>query len=248
MVSFDKAFAVSHIQMQGDFLNGVVNWVYSYPKNVTILGGAQEPYTYLGEATLNWNGNPANLVAGYINNSKSFRNIVLVFNQTAGGWPSSTMGQLAIPGDVRLFACNPGSAFSVNNIGSVYVGAEREGSKGWVRVKDGNIFHTGQILVSSDRKLKSNIVDADLQKHYEDISKIQVRQFDKGHLKNLTGVIAQEVEEVDQDLVEDVDGIKSVKVDSLVHKLLATVKVLQNRIDELQNKPATRSRRKKCPT
>jgi hypothetical protein len=96
----------------------------------------------------------------------------------------------------------------------------------------------------SDERLKKNIVD--LETGLEEVMSLKPRRFDwkKGegsNAKNVAGFIAQEVETVLPDLIDDfmhddLDDAKSVKMGDMIPTLVKAIQEQQTQIDELKAK------------
>jgi hypothetical protein len=96
----------------------------------------------------------------------------------------------------------------------------------------------------SDERLKKNIVD--LETGLEEVMSLKPRRFDwkKGegsNAKNVAGFIAQEVETVLPDLIDDfmhddLDDAKSVKMGDMIPTLVKAIQEQQEQIDELKAK------------
>ena len=114
---------------------------------------------------------------------------------------------------------------------------------------NGNISYNGTLTPPSDAALKEGIVDADLDHQWDDIKRIQLRNYrwkaepERG---TMLGVIAQELETISpglivKDLDDDgnvVEGSCKVKVDALYMKMLGALQVAQQRIEALETRLA----------
>lgn len=105
--------------------------------------------------------------------------------------------------------------------------------------------------IASDRRLKENIEDADLNICYNDIKNLPLRIFKwkdsyikKHNVKDKTnlGFIAQEVEQINKKAVitkiknqYGLEDFKSINKDQLIMSLFGAVKKLQNDIEEIKN-------------
>lgn len=103
---------------------------------------------------------------------------------------------------------------------------------------DSNLIVTGAIFNTSDERLKENISkieDEDVDKLFTINPLIFSYKEDLKHKKHY-GVIAQEVEKVFPELVEDNNnyGYKTVNYQELTPIMLAKIKKMQNEIDELK--------------
>ena len=88
----------------------------------------------------------------------------------------------------------------------------------------------------SDRNLKEDIVDA--PSALNTINSLRVRNFKyklQGDGKVHTGLIAQEVEDIDSSLVSETDEIKSIFSKELYHKMLKSIQELSTKVTALEN-------------
>jgi hypothetical protein len=113
--------------------------------------------------------------------------------------------------------------------GTLYIQIEQGGN-----VKN----NTGVYGTISDQNLKENITDTTSK--LDDLKKVRIVNYnlknDSNKIKML-GVVAQELEEIFPNLVdEDVDGIKSVKTSIFIPMLIKAIQELSDKIDELENK------------
>jgi hypothetical protein len=105
----------------------------------------------------------------------------------------------------------------------------------------GHFTATGDINSSSDIRLKDNIQT--LEGSLDKVNQLRGVEYDridmrmKGEEKyHQLGVIAQEIEKVYPDMVnEDVDGMKTVSYQQLIPVLIEAVKELSTRVEELEN-------------
>lgn len=105
----------------------------------------------------------------------------------------------------------------------------------------GHFTATGDINSSSDIRLKDNIQT--LEGSLDKVNQLRGVEYDridmrmKGEEKyHQLGVIAQEIEKVYPDMVnEDVDGMKTVSYQQLIPVLIEAVKELSARVEELEN-------------
>ena len=110
---------------------------------------------------------------------------------------------------------------------------------------DGEIHSTNTSITSlSDERLKENIVD--LETGLSEVMSLKPRRFDwkEGEgsgKKNLSGFIAQEVETVLPDLIDDfmhddIDDAKSVKMGDMIPTLVKAIQEQQTIIDDLKSR------------
>lgn len=104
--------------------------------------------------------------------------------------------------------------------------------------------------VASDERIKENIVDADLNRCYDDIKSLKLRRFryrddfiNNHHIedKNVLGFIAQEVKgiypksvDIQPNELYNIDDFHSLNVDQLVNSLFGAVKKLITKVEELE--------------
>ena len=109
---------------------------------------------------------------------------------------------------------------------------------------NGNIVNANDSYGAlSDERLKENIIDATPKLH--DLMKVKVRNFNlKGDKTKQIGVVAQELEEVFPNMIDETKGLnpddetlyKSVKYSVFVPMLIKAIQELEARIKELENK------------
>lgn len=170
---------------------------------------------------------------------------------------SSVTGSILLSGDLQ--------ANSNNILGVAKVGAASDdeyfdfGTDAMIKVAidnaedfrfvDGGTFHANADVVAfsstvaSDEKLKTNIVST--KYGLDDILKLDGKEFDwKKHLnqKHDIGFIAQDVQKVIPELVNEVDGLNgdeshlAVDYAKLVPVLVNAIKELKNEIEEIKKK------------
>ena len=106
----------------------------------------------------------------------------------------------------------------------------------------GDVFAGGDVVAyaSSDERLKDNV--AEISNALDRVEKLRGVSFDWNDKQSVysghdIGVIAQDVEEVLHELVENRDnGYKAVKYDKLTAVLIQAVKELSAKVKELENK------------
>lgn len=118
---------------------------------------------------------------------------------------------------------------------SIGVGVAASGTSGVIRATNDVIAYH-----SSDERLKDNIQEIpDALQKVEEIKGVEFDWNEKQdvHTGHDIGVIAQDIEKVLPELVEDRDnGYKAVKYEKLTAVLIQAVKELSNRVKELENK------------
>ena len=93
---------------------------------------------------------------------------------------------------------------------------------------------TGDVIAYSDKKLKKNIKTLDGSKVY----KMRGVSFDRKDTdKSSSGVIAQEIQEIAPELINETDGTLGVAYGNLSGYLIEAIKELKQEIEELKNKP-----------
>ena len=143
-------------------------------------------------------------------------------------------------GDDVEFFCNGSHMYTDLNsgIGNWYI---RDGSTTRFTFDDaGHFTATGDINSSSDIRLKDNIKT--LKGSLENVKKLRGVEYDRTDLRmhgdkryHQLGVIAQEIEKVYPDIVnEDDDGMKTVSYQQLIPVLIEAVKEQQNQINDLK--------------
>jgi hypothetical protein len=98
---------------------------------------------------------------------------------------------------------------------------------------NGDIYATGDVISASDKNVKDNIktIDNSLQL----INSLRGVSYNlKANGERSMGVIAQEVEEVLPELVDDSTGVMSVKYNGLIAVLIEAVKDLSGQVGELK--------------
>jgi len=87
-------------------------------------------------------------------------------------------------------------------------------------------------IMMSDRKLKKDIVSAeDSLEKIEKLNPVEYKWKETGKIDG--GVIAQELEEIMPDAVEEIDGIKHIKPMMIIGHLIGAVKELNEKIEQL---------------
>jgi len=128
----------------------------------------------------------------------------------------------------QLYGQNGQQGFLVSNWGAW--GAYCDTSGNWTA--------TGNVTAYSDEKLKDNVevIDNALEK-VSAIRGVTYNRNDSDDYVRQTGVIAQEVEKVLPEVVqENSDGIKTVAYGNMVGLLIEAIKEQQQQIDELKAK------------
>ena len=98
----------------------------------------------------------------------------------------------------------------------------------------GTVVASGDITAFSDKKLKDNILTLDGSKVF-DMRGVSFTRNDLDN-KESSGVIAQELEKIAPELVqEDENGIKGVAYGNVVGYLIEAVKLLKEEIEELKS-------------
>jgi hypothetical protein len=117
----------------------------------------------------------------------------------------------------------------------------------WTFVYAGTVNYT-TLVNASDRRLKRDIVDDECKDHCDHVKSLKLKRYkwdhDKGEdAKEHLGLIAQEVAEVDPDLVDTKEcGQLGIRTDRLIYKMLATIQTLESRVSTLEKLLAEPSR------
>ena len=146
---------------------------------------------------------------------------------------SSSKAQTAVSIQTERNSSDAGIPFEIRNTyGSVYDSHTRE----QIFKVDyaGNVTAT-TYNATSDRRLKENIIDYTPKKS---ILALPIKKFDFiNGSKNQIGCIAQDLQKICPELVvEDKDGMLSIKESKLIYLLLDEVKKLKVEVNELKNK------------
>jgi hypothetical protein len=252
-ITLPKYFCLSRLKFTAQLINGTTDLSQRFPRKMTILGSTgYGSYHLIDTATFDWSGglttsNIEKVTA--MRHGKKYKTFVFVVNLIQGGGTSSPV-LCTIPSFLQMYGAEPGVYFSVDSQGGLVAGNQvvGESNYGFAKIINGTVNYTGALNFLSDRRLKSDIVDANLDEIYDGVKAMKVRKFTKAGKTDIVGVIADELESVDPKLIGEIDGYQNVELDGIVMRLLGAVKKLQDKVDQLENKPATRSRRKKCPT
>jgi len=97
----------------------------------------------------------------------------------------------------------------------------------------GTVTATGDVVAYSDKKLKKNIKTLDGSKVYK-MRGVSFDRIDTG--KKSSGVIAQEIQEIAPELVNESDGTLGVAYGNLTGYLIEAIKELEARVKELEKK------------
>ena len=107
------------------------------------------------------------------------------------------------------------------------------------------------LLISSDQRIKSNIDHkAGKRDLTEFLNLLETATYDKslyGLKRHETGIMAQSAErsKVGRQFVHEVDGVKRLNPDAALNPILGSLKLLHDRIGELEKKPKKKKRGKK---
>jgi hypothetical protein len=163
--------------------------------------------------------------------------------------------RMRIDSSGQTFAISEGTAFSAGVTAgagtstAIYVGryggtagSFNSGTVSYVVWSNGNVVNTNNSYGAySDIKIKENITDATSK--LTDLLKVKIKNYNLiGDNKKQLGVIAQELEEVFPNMVEEIkdynsnETIKSVKYSVFVPMLIKAVQELSDKITTLENK------------
>jgi len=112
----------------------------------------------------------------------------------------------------------------------------RSASDIFVIDNNGNVTASGTVTANSDIRLKDNIelIETPIEK-LEKIRGVSFTRKDQDDKKKRhIGLIAQEVEKVLPELIQECDGIKSVAYGNLTAVLIEAIKELKHEVDELK--------------
>jgi hypothetical protein len=170
-----------------------------------------------------------------------------------GDWSGAE--RMRIDSSGQTFTISEGTAFSAGVTAgagtstAIYVGryggtagSFNSGTVSYVVWSNGNVVNTNNSYGAySDIKLKENITDATSK--LTDLLKVKIKNYNLiGDNKKQLGVIAQELEEIFPNMVEEIkdynsnETIKSVKYSVFVPMLIKAVQEQQAQIEELKNK------------
>ena len=185
----------------------------------------------IGSASLYWN------VSGDYNvgvGRKSLYNIVDGNFNTAIGYNSLASGENAINQTV-IGANAQGVSNNSVVIGNSEVTDIYMSQDSGATIYAGNATFNGDVVISSDKRLKANIVSlgATLSKLLQIDGKSYTMKKDESE-KQKIGLLAQDIEKVFPELVSESNGIKSVNYQGLVPVLINALKEQQSEIDELK--------------
>jgi hypothetical protein len=189
----------------------------------------------LATASLNTSVSNLNTTTASLNTSVSNLNTTTAsLNTSVSNLNTTTASLLIETANLELFTASMSTTSNVR-FGSLGIGVAASGTSGRIDAANDIVAFS-----TSDIRLKENIVP--IPNAIEKIRKISGNTYDwKAELKDVhgyegndVGVIAQEVEEVLPQLVQDRDnGYKAVKYDKLVALLIEGIKEQQQHIDNL---------------
>jgi hypothetical protein len=98
------------------------------------------------------------------------------------------------------------------------------------------ILNTANLTTWSDRKIKKNIVTVD--NALEKVNKLRGVYYENTKLQNkkCIGVIAQEIEEILPEVVNNHNDLKSVSYNDIIGVLIESIKELSLEVNELKSK------------
>ena len=102
-------------------------------------------------------------------------------------------------------------------------------------VVDSNVIRTSGAIQYSDAKIKDNIRKIDQNKNIDNLLKMQGYSYkNKLTNENDSGLIAQEIEKINQDLIDSKGEYKGIKYTNIIPMLIEAIKYQQNQINELK--------------
>lgn len=94
----------------------------------------------------------------------------------------------------------------------------------------------GDLTLTSDARLKENILDADF--HGNDLLRVQIRKFNwRDDPTERVGVVAQEIQKIIPEAVAESRGVLAVKPTQVIWRLVQFVQELEGRLAALESKP-----------
>ena len=187
----------------------------------------------IGAATVNDTGTPAILSDGSLNRTAAqIRSDIGAGTSSFSGAYADLTGKPTIPTNNNQLTNGAGFTTFTSN----------QATDTTSTVQFGLVRSTGDVVAffSSDKRLKDNLTP--LSNSLEKVSKLTGYEFDWNDKQDVyeghdIGVVAQEVEEVFPDLVEDrPNGYKAVNYEKLSAVLLSAVKELKQEVEELKQK------------
>jgi hypothetical protein len=135
--------------------------------------------------------------------------------------------------DVEVYNNGSNFYFDVNNQHEILIrdGDDSNATRFTFAVSAGNFTATGDVTAFSDERLKSNIQTLDAEKAFE----MRGVSFEKDG-RSGSGVIAQELEQIAPELVNNDGEYKAVAYGNIVGYLIEAVKLLKKEVDELKGK------------
>lgn len=104
-------------------------------------------------------------------------------------------------------------------------------------VLDSNIIRTSGAIQYSDRRLKENINKIDQNENINNLLKMQGYKYkNKNTNEKDMGLIAQELEQIDKNLVDEKGQYKGVKYNNIIPMLIEAIKYQQTEINKLKQK------------
>jgi hypothetical protein len=203
--------------------NGTVDSLNTAPRNKTLLTGYSIPYTGVSNAALSpcgflgfnsaagWTGNQRNwaITSGYDIGGTGGNKLAILVGNNQGVNP-----EIGDNGSVGA-----GTGAGVNTVLACY----------WT--KEGEYVGTGDVVAFSDKKLKKNIKTLDGSKVF-DMRGVSFTRKDTG--KNGSGVIAQEIQKIAPELVNDTGGTLGVAYGNISGYLIEAIKEQQEQIKDLR--------------
>jgi len=200
----------------------------------TLLGSSRSSNTNdIGSVNYKWR-------YGYFGTAVNTHNLIATNSSVLSGPGSGTSTILTVNHGagahtgigIKINSANSGHAIDLTgSVGSGYARITSAYNNNPDFTISGTITAGEDVIAYSDKKLKENIKTLDGSKVYA-MRGVSFTRKDTG--KDSSGVIAQEMQEVAPELVNEVDGILGVSYGNLVGYLIEAVKDQQKQIDELK--------------
>jgi len=168
----------------------------------------------------------ANQLGGFT--SSQFLRSDTTDSKTSGALTFSPNVSLVFSDDMIMYSSG-GTTFNMNMVLSSIAIKNNSGSNKYTFSNDGNFTASGEVTAYSDQRLKDKIKTLDGNKAFDMRGVSFVKDGKEG-----SGVIAQELEQIAPELVNNSGEYKSVAYGNVVGYLIEAVKLLKKEIDELK--------------